>query len=368
MPFQRDNLRFPKVELHLHLDGAVRLETMIEIAKAEGVDLPAYTVPELHDALGCGSVRESLADYLRAFGYTCACMQTKANLTRIARELVEDLGRDGVDYAEIRFCPTLHIQKGLTPEAVVEAVLEGLETEASRPGPAAATEASPTGEPSRPTRAASVAATGPSGSSSRRVECNLILCDLRHLPASDSKTIIDLALAYKDKGVVAVDLAGDDLNFAALDHAPHFQRAKAGGLHVTIHAGEAGDAGRIREALDLFGAERIGHGTKLIKDPALLEEILMRKIGIEACLTSNRQTKSWEDYTTHPAREYLKRGILVSLNSDNPVLGDSSVTNEYEQAREAWEITPPEEATLAKNAVLTAFCSEETRQRLLDIK
>ena len=367
MTFQRDNLRFPKTELHLHLDGAVRLETMIEIAKAEDVELPAYTIPELHDALGCGSVRESLADYLRAFGYTCAVMQTAANLTRITRELVDDLGTDGVDYAEIRFCPLLHIQKGLTPEAVVEAVLEGLETEASRPGPAAATEASPTGEPSRPTRAASVAATGPSGSPCH-VECNLILCDLRHFPATDAGTIIDLALAYKDKGVVAVDLAGDDLNFAALDHAPHFQRAKAGGLHVTIHAGEAGDAGRIREALDLFGAERIGHGTKLINDEKLLEEILMRKIGIEACLTSNRQTKSWSDYVTHPAREYLKRGLLVSLNTDNPRLGDTSVTNEFEQAREAWELTAQEEATLAKNAVLTAFCSEATRQRLMEIK
>jgi adenosine deaminase len=179
---------------------------------------------------------------------------------------------------------------------------------------------------------------------------------------------IDAALAYKDKGVVAVDLAGDDLNFAALDHAPHFQRAKAGGLHVTIHAGEAGGPERIREALDLFGAERIGHGTKLIKDPVLLEEILMRHIGIEACLTSNRQTKSWSDYATHPAREYLKRGILVSLNTDNPRLGDSTVSNEFEQAREAWELTAQEEATLAHNAVLTAFCSDETRQRLLDIK
>lgn len=335
MPFQRDNLRFPKVELHLHLDGSVRLETMLEIAKAEGLEMPAYTVPELHKALGCGTVRETLSFYvIWAFGYTCSVMQTAPNLTRVTRELVEDLGKEGVDYAEIRFCPMLHLKKGLTPEAVVEATLAGLKAGREAGGP----------------------------------ECGLIICDMRHFKAEEAGKVIDLALKYKDRGVVAVDIAGDDLNFAALDHAPHFRRAKAEGLHVTIHAGEAGSAEGIRQALDLFGAERIGHGTKLINDLALLEEVRKRGIGIESSLTSNRQTKVWADYATHPAREYLERGILVSLNSDNRLLGDSSVTNEYEQAREAWEITPPEEATLAHNAVLTAFCSQETRQRLLDIQ
>jgi adenosine deaminase len=335
MPFQRDNLRFPKVELHLHLDGSVRLETMLEIAKAENLEMPAWTVPELHTALGCGTVRETLGFYVVwAFGYTCSVMQTAPNLTRVTRELVEDLGKEGVDYAEIRFCPMLHLNKGLTPEAVVEATLEGLKAGHEAGGP----------------------------------ECGLIICDMRHFKAEEAGKVIDLALKYQDHGVVAVDLAGDDLTFAALDHAEHFRRAKAGGLHVTIHAGEAGSAEGIRQALDLFGAERIGHGTKLINDPTLLEEVRKRGIGIESSLTSNRQTKAWADYATHPAKEYLKRGILVSLNSDNRLLGDTSVTNEYEQAREAWDLTIQEEMTLAHNAVLTAFCGEETRARLLAIK
>lgn len=333
MPFQVGQLKFPKVELHLHLDGAVRLETMIEIAKRDGIELPAWTVPALHDDLGCGSIRQSLADYLRAFGYTTAVMQTRENLTRIARELMEDLAADGVDYAEVRFCPTLHVRKGLKPEEVIEAVLEGLERGAEY-----------------------------------RLDWGLIICDLRHFDVKETAANIDAALAYKNKGVVAVDLAGDDLNFAALDHAPHFQRAKSGGLRVTIHAGEAGGAERIREALDLFGAERLGHGTKLITDERLLEEVQRREIGIEACPTSNEQTRSWDDLAKHPVREYLKRGLLVSLNSDNPVLGDSSVTHEYEVAAQAWKLTPEEQRTLAHNAVRTAFCDEATRKRLMEIK
>ncbi len=318
----------PLVDLHLHLDGSIRLETMLEIAEKEKIALPAEGVAGLKKALRCGRNRASLADYLEAFKWTTAVMQSSTALTRIACELIGDAAADGIRYAEVRFCPLLHSDHGLTPAQAVEAVLEGLRL----------------------------------GARWRNVGSGLILCSMRHLPPVDSERVVTLAKAYRGD-VVAVDMAGDD-NLPALDHAKHFRWAREKGLHVTIHAGESGPPERIREALIEFQAERIGHGVRLVEDRTLLEALRDQKVPIEACLTSNVQTRTARSVAKHPARGYLADGLCLTLNTDNRMLAETTSTKEFALARKHWRLTSEQERLLIANAIEASFADDEWKAAL----
>lgn len=317
------------VELHLHLDGSLRLPTMLEIAETENTILPAKTEADLRRALACGKIRESLPQYLEHFAHTTAVMQSRTALTRVAAELLEDCAADGLRYVEVRFMPSLHTNGGLAEEEVMEAVLEGMTIGGLRHG----------------------------------LGWGLIVCSMRHVDPAVTGRMIDLAIRYRRNGVVAVDLAGDD-NIEAYAHAPHFQRAKRAGLHVTIHAAEAGPPERIREAIDLFGAERIGHGTRGPEDPSIVEMAWMRGVGFEACLTSNLQTKTVAAYGTHGAREYARKGMYVCLNTDNRMLADTTMRRELALAKLHWELDDMGVRRLAWNAIEMSFAPAATKTAL----
>ena len=319
----------PLVELHLHLDGSLRLATMLEIANYEGVKLPAGTEEGLYKALRCGTVRESLEDYLGAFAVTVSVMQSEYALRRVARELIEDVAEDGIKWAEIRFAPDLHTQSGLTQEQVVACVLKGVEEGCHITG----------------------------------INAGVILCSMRHYDPEITSSIIDTAIEFKDD-ILAVDMAGDDLNFDALEHAKHFRRAIENGLRSVIHAAEAGPAERAREAVDKFGAIRIGHGIRIGEDPSIVEMLLMRGIALEVCITSNIQIGMVGSAEKHPAKDYLNHGLAVTLNTDNRMLADTTLRKEFELARYAWGLTDEEESELILNAIEASFAPSELKERL----
>lgn len=317
------------VELHLHLDGSLRIPTMLEIAAAENIRMPASDEAGLRRALACGEIRESLPQYLEHFAHTTAIMQSRTALTRIAAELVEDCAKDGLKYVEVRFMPSLHTLGGLVPEEAAEAVLEGMTI----------------------------------GGLRHNVGWGLIICSMRHVASEVTEHMANIAIRYRRNGVVALDLAGDD-RIEAYEHARHFQRAKEAGLHVTIHAAEAGPPERIREAIDLFRADRIGHGTRGPEDPSVIEMAWMRGVGFEACLTSNLQTQTVAAYGTHGAREYHRKGMYVCLNTDNRMLADTTMRRELELAKLHWELDDLGVRRLVWNAIEMSFAPDAAKAAL----
>ncbi|HUX21359.1 MAG TPA: adenosine deaminase, partial [Spirochaetia bacterium] len=224
--------RIPKVELHYHLDGGLRPETIIELAAEQGLELPANEPSELAEWFHRGADRKNLGLYLQGFDVTVSVMQTEAALERVARETLEDLAKDNVAYAEIRFAPIQHLGKGLNLEAVVRAVLKGLEAASSATG----------------------------------VKFGLILCAMRHQDAPVSLEIAELAVAFANRGVVGFDIAGDENGHPPKKHIDAFNYIRSRNFNLTIHAGEAFGVESIWQALQICGTQRIGHATRLIED------------------------------------------------------------------------------------------------------
>lgn len=313
----------PLVELHLHLDGSLRLNTMLDIAHRERLTLPASDETGLYKILRCGTVRESLADYLDAFPVTTSVMQSRYALARIARELIEDCAKEGLRYVEVRFMPFLHTDRGLRGSEVMEAVLQGLREGETRTG----------------------------------LQWGLLVCSMRHMPVRVTAEMMTLAIRYRNDGVVGVDMAGDD-TISALEHAPHYLRAKEAGLGVTIHAAEAGPPVRAIEALEFFGADRLGHAIRIGEDRSVLERIIREGVPLEVCPTSNVQIRQVACYATHPAREYLRLGARVSIHTDNRMLADTTMEKEVRLVTEAWKLDVKLQAKLRTNPLFDSFSPE----------
>lgn len=284
----------PKAELHCHLDGSLRPSTLLSLGAAQGVPLPAHTSDALRDYMRVDDARD-LAEYLARFDITLAVMQDAASLERIAHELVLDAALDGVRYLEVRFCPTLNTRGGLAVHEVVDAVIRGL---------------------ARGERE--------SGSVAR-----VIICALRSFPWPHAMEMAELAVAYKGRGVVAFDLAGGELGNPAHRHAAAFDVARSNDLSVTVHAGEGDGALSIREAVHRCSADRIGHGTRLFEDPALEAYVIDHQIPLEVCPTSNVQTRVVASFADHPLARYRQLGALVTINTDNRLMSDVTLTDEY---------------------------------------
>jgi adenosine deaminase len=290
----------PKTDLHCHLDGSLRLETVLDLAAERGVALPAHEPERLGRALHRGELCTSLEHYLGAFEVTLAVLQDEPAIRRAARELVEDAAAEGIWYLEVRFSPVLHGQRGLSTEDALRAVLAGLaEGEAAQ---AAAGRA--------PIRAA------------------VIVCGLRHLAPVATVALAELAVAYRRRGVCAFDLAGGEAGFPAVVHQEAFRVAREGELSRTVHAGEGAGAESIREALYACGAQRIGHGCRLYEDPSLLAYVTDHRIPLEVCPSSNEQTRAVAALSAHPLRDYVAQGVVVTINTDNRLMSDTTVTRE----------------------------------------
>ncbi len=286
--------RMPKAELHCHLDGSLRPSTLYELSREDGITLPVTSEAALGAWMRVDDA-QNLADYLARFEVTLAVMQDETSIERIAHELVEDAAADGVRYLEVRFCPALNTRRGLSLERVLLAALRGLARGERETGTVA----------------------------------RVIVCALRSFPAPHALEMAELAAEFRDRGVVAFDLAGAEAGNPAHAHAAAFAVARAHDLAVTVHAGEGDGAHSIREAVHRCSADRIGHGTRLFEDPSLEAYVVDRQIALEVCPTSNVQTRVVQTFAEHPLARYVRLGAVVTINTDNRLMSGVSLTDEY---------------------------------------
>lgn len=277
-----DLKKLPKIELHLHLDGSVRVETAALLLK-EDICLVKQEMIANDKCL-------DLNDYLTKFDLPISIMQTKENLERIAYELCQDLEKENVIYAEIRFAPIKHILKGLTLEEVVDSVLIGL--------------------------------------SKGNIKTNLILCMMRDSSYEENLKIINLTKSYLGRGVVGIDLAGAEAIYKTNTFKKLFDEINKLGIKTTIHAGEADGVDSINSALS-FNTKRIGHGVNSINDISLINRLIDDKILLEVCPTSNIQTNIVNSYKEHPIKKLYDKGVKVCINTDNRTVSNTTLTEEY---------------------------------------
>jgi adenosine deaminase len=321
--------RWPKAELHVHLDGCLRPQTMLELARAQGVRLPADTPAGLAEALHVKHAK-SLEDYLTKYDITLSVMQTAAALERVAYEFVVDAAADGVRYVEVRYSPLLH-RPALTLAQAIEAPLAGARR----------------------------------GEAETGTKVGLIVCAIRTRPPAESLELARAAAAYRGAGVVAFDLAGPERGHPAREHRAAFAYAAAHGMACTCHAGEGDGPHSIAEALHACGAQRIGHGTRLGEDPALLDAVVERRVPLEMCLTSNLHTHTVTSIEEHPFKRYLERGVVVTLNTDGRLVDGVSLTDEYFLAHNVFGLGRQELARVTLNACESAFLPEYERVALI---
>jgi len=284
----------PKADLHVHLDGSLRLQTIIDLAREENVELPSFDQAELRRIMHLGENCGSLAEYLKAFDVTLQVMHTESALFRIAYELCEDAARENVRYLEVRYAPMLHTQRGLKLTRVIEAVLAGLKAARDKYG----------------------------------IESNIIICGIRNVSPASSLEMAELAVAYKGRGVVGFDLAGAEYDHPAKHHRAAFQLVRDNNINVTIHSGEAYGPESIAQAIHVCGAHRIGHGCRLREDGDLLHYVNDHRIPLECCPSSNVQTGAVRDLASHPLKLYFNLGLRVTVNTDNRLITDTTVSKE----------------------------------------
>ncbi|VAX21216.1 Adenosine deaminase [hydrothermal vent metagenome] len=322
----------PKVLLHDHLDGGLRAETVIDLAeKMRYNKLPTKDPEELKKWFFSGANKGNLVEFLQGFEYTIAVMQTKENLERIAYEMMEDMHKDGVVYVETRFAPVLHLEQGLYYDDVMEAVLSGLDK----------------------------------GQKDFGVGYGLILCAMRNM--TNSLEIAELAVNYRRKGVVGFDLAGEEGGYPPKKHLDAFQFISRENFNITIHAGEAFGIESIWQAIQICGAHRIGHATRLKEDIVfdkegnivqlgdLAQYILDKRIPLEICIMSNVHTGAVDKLENHPFKKLYDAKFRVFLNTDDRLMSNITLTDEYITASNKFGITLDDIEKLNINAMKSAF-------------
>ena len=322
--------RLPKTELHVHLDGSLRSETLIELAEQYRKPLPSTDPAELADAMRAEDTR-NLEEYLAKFETTLSVMQHASALERVAFELAEDNARENVRYVEVRYSPILHTREGLPLTEAVEAPIRGLARAEKEYG----------------------------------IKTGLIICGIRNMEVGTSRDLADLTVAFKDRGVVAFDLAGAEYNYPAKKHRDAFFTVINRNMATTIHAGEAYGPESIHQALHYCRANRIGHGTRLIEDPDLMQFVNDFRVPLEICLTSNVQTGAVASYEAHPLRRYFAAGLVVTLNTDNRLMSGTTVTDEYWKAHEHLGFTWEELKRVARMGFESAFLHRSEKGRLI---
>jgi adenosine deaminase len=347
MPTLEEIRSAPKVLLHDHLDGGLRPQTVLELAREIGYDdLPGAGVEDLTRALTAGAHRGHLEVYLDAFRHTVAVMQTPDALRRVAAECAEDLAADGVVYAEVRFAPELHTERGLSLDEVVEAVLQGF-----REG------------------SANQARAG------RGITVYALLTAMR--TAARSLEIAQLAVRHRDHGVVGFDIAGAEAGWPPSRHLDAFQYIKAQNFHITIHAGEGFGLPSIWEAVQECGTERLGHGVRIVDDIELTPEggihlgrlaayIRDRRIPLEMCPTSNVQTGAAPSIALHPLRLLRQLQFRVTVNTDNRLMSQVTLSSEFHKLVQEYGYGWSDVEWLTVNAMKSAFTGFDERLHLIN--
>ena len=322
--------RLPKAELHVHLDGSLRPETLIELSRAAGASLPSSDPVVIRKFMLVDHAHD-LEEFLKKFDTTVAVLQTPEAIERVAWEMCEDAARDHLRYLEVRYCPHLSTKGGLTLDEAIAAELRGLAR----------------------------------GERDFGVITRMINCSLRHYAPDVSLHIAEASVRFRDQGVVAFDLAGGEAGRPCGVHSAAFDIAHTGRLGITVHAGEAAGAESIAEAIDLCHADRIGHGTRLYEDPRLRDYVRDRRIALEVNITSNLQTHAVKVAAAHPVRDYFDRGLNVTLCTDSWLMCGVSLTDEYWLAHMALGFTRPEIDRMILNGFESAFLPWPERERLV---
>jgi adenosine deaminase len=321
----------PKTDLHCHLDGSLRLRTILELAEKQKVKLPADTEDGLAKAIHMGQVCKSLEDYLTAFDVTLSVLQTEEALYRAAYELAIDCAAENVRYLEVRYSPVLHQHQGLKLTTIVDSVLEGLRVAKRETG----------------------------------IKCGVIVCGIRHINPQTSVRLAEVSVAYKNRGVIGFDLAGAEVNFPAKAHKDAFQLILKNNVNCTAHAGEAYGPASISQAIHYLGAHRIGHGTRLREDGDLLNYVNDHRIPIEVCLSSNVQTGAVPNVASHPLKFYFDYGLRVTLNTDNRLITDTTLTRELWHAHRELGLSLEDLTTLIVSGFKSAFLPFREKQDML---
>ncbi len=324
--------RLPKTDLHCHLDGSLRVDTIIELAEQQQIELPSKDPDLLRKAVSVDDATTSLEDYIKKFDITLSVMQTPEALERTAYELAEDAAKENVRYLEMRYSPILHTERDMRETDTIDAVLRGLAR----------------------------------AENDFNIRTGVIICGIRSISPEVSLKLAELAVAYKGKGVLGFDLAGAEENYPAKDHREAFYIILNNNINTTLHAGEAYGPESIHQALHYCNAHRIGHGTRLKEDGDLLNYVTDHRIPLEICITSNVQTHSVASYQRHPIRFYYDYDVRVTLNTDNRLISNTNLTKEYTLAHQYYDFNIEDFKEIIINGFKSAFLPY--RQRKVMIK
>ncbi len=323
----------PVTDLHRHLDGNIRTQTILELGQKFGIALPANNIKDLTPHVQIVEAEPSLVAFLSKLDWGVAVLGDLDACRRVAYENVEDALNAQIDYAELRFSPYYMAMKHQLPiEGVVEAVIDGVQA----------------------------------GSKDFGIKANLIGIMSRTFGTQACQQELDAILSHKDK-IVAVDLAGDELGQPGERFVKHFSQVKDAGLSVTVHAGEAAGAQSMWQAIEELGATRIGHGVKAVEDPKLMDYLAKHRIGIESCLTSNIQTSTVASLSQHPLKTFLDHGVLACLNTDDPAVEGIELPYEYEVAAPKAGLSAEQIHQAQINGLELAFLSQQEKQALKEM-
>jgi adenosine deaminase len=326
-----DIKKLPKIELHCHLDGSLRVETVIELAKKENIKLESYDNNYVKKLLSVEENCNSLDDYLKKFDLPNMVLQSRENLKRAAYELLEDAAKENVKYIEVRFAPIFHMKNGLSLEEIIESVIEGIKD----------------------------------AEKDYNINGNVIISCIRGLGVEHVYDSIEAGSKFIGNGVVAIDLAAEEKEGFAHEYVDAMKLAKEKGYRITIHAGETGFGKNVRDAISLLGAERIGHGVFIYNDDEAYKLVKENGITLEMCPKSNIDTKAVTNYNDHPIYNYHKDDIKVTISTDNRTVSNISLNEETNNVVKAFDITLEEYKEIYINSVQAAFCTEEIKEKLL---
>ncbi|MCD6602508.1 adenosine deaminase [Klebsiella variicola] len=321
----------PLTDIHRHLDGNIRAQTILDLGREFNITLPASTLDTLRPHVQVTSLEPDLVSFLAKLDWGVKVLGSLEACRRVAYENVEDAARNGLHYVELRFSPRyMAMTHQLPVDGVVEAVIAGVRE----------------------------------GSRDFQVDARLIGILSRTFGEAACQEELAALLAHRE-GITALDLAGDELGFPGALFLNHFNQARDAGWHITVHAGEAAGPESIWQAIRELGAERIGHGVKAVEDPALMDYLAEHQIGIESCLTSNVQTSTVASLAQHPLKQFLEHGVLASLNTDDPAVQGVDIIHEYTVAAPAAGLSREQIRQAQINGLTQAFLSEQEKADLI---
>ena len=321
----------PKIDLHCHLDGSVRPQTMLDIALQQGLPLPSDDINAITSLMIAPQTCQNLDEYLMRFELPLSVMQTQTSIERIAFEVFEDAAQENVKYLELRFAPLLHLRDGLNLDQVIGSAIKGMKQAEKR----------------------------------YDINGNFILSVIRTMEKDSINELIDVGANYLNKGVIAFDLAGSEPSGFCAEFVPYVHKALDKGYQITIHAGEQGDGQNVHDAVSLLSAKRIGHGIGINNHAGAYDLVKHKAIVLESCPSSNMQTKAVSELSHHPINAFYKDGILITINTDNRTVSNTTMSKEVAKVMEEFTLSRKDYFAIYKISIEQSFACESVKQHLL---